>query len=397
MTKYLLIICYIKKGVLNMKKIILSIISIFIIITILIVDNSKVINKEDDNKIKVNNNLLSMMLETEDNSGVYQTSTLSTWPTEGYKYNPQLSYCENGGTLTWDEESNAISFNGNKSEKCYIYFDKVITLVNYIISQYTGTQGDNNIYYHNSTITDDDGNIIDAEDNSYRYAGANADVNNYICLGSSEVKCPDDNLYRIIGVFGDNNHGITDQQLVKVIKNTSIGDVAWNTTKSNDWASASLNETLNSTFKTEKLLEIADEIAEVIWKVSGYNTSAVTAKTAYISEITKATKTHTAQIGLMYASDYGFATTSNYWTTSLGRYDSTAKNTDWLFLGSYEWVLSPYSSYSNRAWYVDSRGSVYGGDYNVTGIIAVRPSFYLNQSVQYIKGSGTISDPIYVK
>ena len=63
MTKYLLIICYIKKGVLNMKKVILSIISIFIIITILIVDKSKVINKEDNNKIKVNNNLLCIMLE----------------------------------------------------------------------------------------------------------------------------------------------------------------------------------------------------------------------------------------------------------------------------------------------------------------------------------------------
>ncbi len=46
-----------------MKKIILSIVSIFIIITILIVDNSKVINKEDNNKIKVNNNLLCIMLE----------------------------------------------------------------------------------------------------------------------------------------------------------------------------------------------------------------------------------------------------------------------------------------------------------------------------------------------
>ena len=78
MTKYLLIICYIKKGVLNMKKIILSIISIFIIITILIVDNSKVINKEDNNKIKVNNNLLSMMLETEANSGKYEMTTSSS-------------------------------------------------------------------------------------------------------------------------------------------------------------------------------------------------------------------------------------------------------------------------------------------------------------------------------
>ncbi len=47
-----------------MKKIILSIISIFIIITILIVDNSKVINKEDNNKIKVNNNFIMHNVRT---------------------------------------------------------------------------------------------------------------------------------------------------------------------------------------------------------------------------------------------------------------------------------------------------------------------------------------------
>ena len=51
-----------------MKKIILSIISIFIIITILIVDNSKVINKEDNNKIKVNNNLLTNIKHADSHS-----------------------------------------------------------------------------------------------------------------------------------------------------------------------------------------------------------------------------------------------------------------------------------------------------------------------------------------
>ena len=40
-----------------------------------------------------------------------------------------------------------------------------------IKSQYTGTQGDNNIYFHNGTITSDDGTVIDANDSSYRYAG----------------------------------------------------------------------------------------------------------------------------------------------------------------------------------------------------------------------------------
>ena len=42
---------------------------------------------------------------------------------------------------------------------------KLPTLAEYVISQYTGTQGDNALYYHNSTLTNGAG------DNSYRYAG----------------------------------------------------------------------------------------------------------------------------------------------------------------------------------------------------------------------------------
>jgi len=42
---------------------------------------------------------------------------------------------------------------------------KLPTLAEYVISQYTGTQGDNGIYYHNSTLANGAG------DNSYRYAG----------------------------------------------------------------------------------------------------------------------------------------------------------------------------------------------------------------------------------
>ena len=43
--------------------------------------------------------------------------------------------------------------------------EKKPTLAEYVISQYTGTQGDNSLYYHNSTLTNGAG------DNSYRYSG----------------------------------------------------------------------------------------------------------------------------------------------------------------------------------------------------------------------------------
>ena len=57
---------------------------------------------------------------------------------------------------------------------------------------------DSTLYYHDSSLTNGAG------DNSYRYAGASERVNNFVCFGSNENSCPTDNLYRIIGVFGNN-------------------------------------------------------------------------------------------------------------------------------------------------------------------------------------------------
>ena len=273
------------------------------------------------------------------------------------------------------------------------------TLASYIISQYTGTQGENGLYFHNGTIKDTDGNIIDAEDGSYRYAGASNEVKNYICLGSSETVCPDDNLYRIIGIFGEENHGVKNQKLVKVIKNETYGSYKWNATNNNEWSNSSLNITLNSTFKTEKLLGIEDVIAEVSWRVSGTYSSTVTAKTFYTLEITNATKRYTSKIGLMYASDYGFATTPDYWITNLNSYnsESNAYKKNWLHLDDTEWTItSDDSSSSSGAWYVISDGSV-NVYFTVVATYTVRPSFYLTSSVQYESGDGTISNPIRLK
>ena len=353
--------------------------------------------------IKQNNNMLSMMLETEAGSGKYQVSSSNTWPTVVYIFNSELSKCEQGSKLSWDDTNKKVVMEGNVSDKCYVYFDAIVppkvlsdvcnggeSLSSCIIELSNKSESTLiNIYYHDSGLTNGAG------DNSYRYAGASADVKNYICLGSSEETCPEDNLYRIIGVFGDNNHGVTGQQLVKVIKTISYGTFAWNSISSNDWTSASLNETLNSTFKTEKLSGIEDKIAEVSWKVSGYSTTFATAKTVYTAEITNAYKTHTSKIGLMYPSDYGYATTQDYWTTDLDSYDSSAYKKDWLYLGSTEWLLSPGTGSSSGAWYVSSNGNV-RYSYGLAYTYAVRPSFYLLSSVGYASGDGSQNSPILI-
>ena len=348
------------------------------------------------NKIKQNNNMLSMMIESNAESGQYEMTTSSRWPTDGYVFNSELSKCENGGTLSWNDESKQVVFNGNISDKCYIYFDiyvePSVSVGDYIKNLYTGTQGENNLYYHDSSLTNGAG------DNSYRFAGASADVKNYICLGSDAETCPDDNLYRIIGVFDDNNHGVTGQQLVKVIKNISYGKYVWNTTMSNDWSSSSLNVTLNSTFMSEKLSGTEDKIANVSWKLSGYSATNITSKTLYTTEINNITKTYTGKIGLMYPSDYGFAASPDYWTTNIGNYNSAAKNKDWLFQSVDEWLLFTYTNDSNYIWYLISSGDVRcdnGG--NVSNSKAVYPSFYLSSDATYASGTGSQTDPIKIK
>ena len=266
---------------------------------------------------------------------------------------------------------------------------KLPTLAEYVKSQYTGTQGDNGIYYHESSLANGAG------DNSYRYAGASDSVNNYICLGSNEATCPDANLFRIIGVFGAQT---------KVIRAKSVGDQKWDSSNSNTWSSSSLNTYLNGTYLTS-LGTLADKIATTTWKVGGgswANIGTSVPKTAYQYEVgsSASTTTYDAKIGLMYVSDYYYSASPSAWTlVGYNSNDATkdyraAKTTNWLYLGSYEWTISRHSDGTNLAFFVDSTGYVH--NHFVTYSFAVRPSFNLLSSTTYVSGSGSMSDPVRV-
>ena len=367
--------------------------SIFIIIILVFVTIYNIIYK--NNNIYLNNkdeapNFISIMLEETVGSGEYKVSKSNKWPSKGYVFNKEMSYCNNGSTLTWNENDNSVSVNINKTDKCYVYFDIYqLTLAEYIKSQYTGTQGENSLYYHNSTLTNGAG------DNSYRYAGASDSVNNYICLGSDATTCPDANLFRIIGVFGNQT---------KVIRAKSVGYQQWHTSESNTWSSSSLNAYLNGTYLTS-LGTIAEKIATTTWKVgggSGSNISASVPATAYKNEVGSSASTTIIdkKIGLMYVSDYGFAASPSAWTKILGDYDGTdangtsIKTTNWLYLGNEEWTISRHSDNTNSAFFVNSTGNVLGS--NVRSDNGVRPSFNLESSVKYVSGSGSMSDPVRV-
>ena len=262
-------------------------------------------------------------------------------------------------------------------------------LADYVISQYTGTQGDNALYYHNSTLTNGAG------DNSYRYAGASDSVNNYICLGSDAATCPDANLFRIIGVFGDQT---------KVIRAKSVGNQKWDTNGSNTWSSSSLNTYLNGEYLTS-LGTLAEKIATTTWKVGGgswANIGTSVPKTAYQYEVgsSASSTTYDAKIGLMYVSDYYYGASPSAWTLMGYNSDAmkdyrAATSTNWLYLGSYEWTISRRSDDTNSAFCVNSTGYVFL--YDVASIRGVRPSFNLLSSTTYVSGSGSMSDPIIIE
>ena len=321
--------------------------------------------------------------------------------------------------------------NKNLTGKVLIQQEEIKpTLAEYIISQYTGTQGENNIYFHDSKLTNGAG------DNSYRFAGASEAVNNYVCFGSNVTPCPTDNLYRIIGVFGDRVKLIksdyatstllgTDGDYSKMYtannfdnssyKGNNLANIAaynWNKSNQNTWSLSNLNKTnLNTNFITNIGADWAAKIVETTWKVGGNtwaNIGTQPAKTAYQNEIVNPVTTnsqdnkteYSAKIGLMYVSDYMYAAPQDKWT--LVGYNSDASkdyraatSVNWMYMGLYEWTISRNADYSDYAFSVINTGNVndYSVGYNAYG---VRPVFYLSSSVNYASGSGTAADPILV-
>ena len=345
------------------------------------------------------------------------TATQAT-PSKEEQYTLKLTFVNYEG----DQTANATS---TLSAKVMIQKEPIVTtLASYITNLYTGTQGENGIYYHDATLTNGAG------DNSYRYAGASEAVNNYICFGSNATPCPEDNLYRIIGVFGDKVKLIKADYATTALlgadgdysraytatgldysyyKGNNLANVAvyyWNKSNQNTWSLSNLNKiNLNKNFITNIGADWAAKIDTTTWKVGGNtrtNIETQSATTAYQNEIVNPITTlsednkteYSAKIGLMYVSDYGFAAAPSAWTVNLNIYGNT-KNFNWMYLGGYEWTISRKAESSNDAFRVYDAGGV--NSISVAGIgLAVRPVFNLVSSTTYVEGDGTQSSPIRI-
>ena len=308
--------------------------------------------------------------------------------------------CDNDATGSWNNDSWGIVLtNLTKRTKCNIYFNKIVS-----VSEKVTTAMNN---YPSMFATDD-------ADNNVRYIGANP--NNYVYFNCGDYNNPTADtceLWRIIGVFNSvTKSDGTKENLVKIIRDESIGNIAWDDNNVNDWSTATLQQNLNSgTYYTTTLKNdtTRNAIEEVVWNLGGSSTyHDVTPSMFYERErgttvYTGHATTWTGKVGLMYPSDYGYATSGG---TTKDRASCLAKElimwgdsdfsdcngNDYLFdTNNTQWTLAPYSAIASYAFRVDYEGYVTYYDANAT--YAVRPALFLKSNIQVDKGTGAKSDP----
>ena len=301
-------------------------------------------------------------------------------------------------------------------------------------------------------------NLATDDYSNIRYIGKNP--NNYVSV--------DGDIWRIIGVMKNVDDGTGNKSdRVKLIRSESIGDYSWDTSESsvnggygvNEWSQADLMKLLNPGYESESVggslywnnqsgtcysspnnkttscnftsTGIKDKlktlISDAVWNIGANdgktytynniitskfyelerssNTGKICSSGTYCNDTVERTTTWKGLVGLMYPSDYGYATSGGSTTdraTCLNTYlndwisssVSDCKNNDWLYnSSSSQWTISPYavSYHARRAFIVYSGGSVVNA--YLHGGNGVRTVVYLTSNVKISGGEGTSESP----
>ena len=336
--------------------------------------------------------------------------------------------CDNDASASWDNDAWGIVLtNLTKRTKCNIYFETKKTPLTEVIT----TAMNNN---PSMFASDDPGNNI-------RYIGANP--SNYVyfnCSDYANLTADTCELWRIIGVFNNVTKGDgSKENLVKIIRADSLGYYAWSKEYDDfkygksDWPTSALNYLLNSGYDNESIggslywnaksgqclsdynhFEYCDFassglknditrniIENVVWNLGGAS-EYCTPSEFYVKERgTKVASGHattwTGKIGLMYLSDYGYATIGS---SSVSRTTCLEKKmSDW-----------PNDCYNNN--YLKDVGMTLspGPDEALTsncgGITCplpategslIYPTLYLKSNIKIKTGTGNGQDPYQLK
>lgn len=233
----------------------------------------------------------------------------------------------------------------------------------------------------------------------YRFRGKGP--NNYVSFN--------DEIWRIIGVFPTDDGTGNIENRVKIINTSSIGNTLWDTIGTNNWVSASLNNYMNSNYYNSLKESAKNMIGNTKYYLGGYNNNNVKSSEMfkYERKISGTTHfgynitSHINKIALMYASDYGYATTSceNKKFTSVAGDDLRVCTDDnWMYFNSEygEWLLNQHTRYLLTVHTIYSEGFLNSSNTNGT-LHITRPVLSLKYDVIRTGGSGTYEDPYILK
>ena len=239
----------------------------------------------------------------------------------------------------------------------------------------------------------------------YRYRGGDSTVKNYVTFNNE--------VWRIIGIIPTEDTNGNVENRIKIIRDTSIGNKYWNTTKDtttnsyNNWVTGTLNTYLNNDYYNTLSTNAKNMIGTAKYYLGGYKDSKITSdvmwqyerkneanRTGYYYETNPVMQNDASKkIAIMYASDYGYAA-SKECTSNLSDYNgANCKTTNnWLDKSAHTWLLPQFSDHSLGAFDVVPSG------YVITSSVsenenAVRPVLYLSSNVKISGGEGTSQKP----
>ena len=262
-----------------------------------------------------------------------------------------------------------------------------------------------------------------------RYMGADPD--NYIyfnCDNESAQTAQTCEMWRIIGTSYDG--------YIKIIKNDQLSTKRVYTNRAdNDWGNSDLSVYLNGDYYNGLKYSAKKAIAEKTWFTNGWAMSdygdgwGALPEYAYIKERSNTVRGNgidtsaTAKVGLMYASDFGFASqgcqslcpatasseetcSKKYniamdWDDPVDYNEAVCRESNWLYKGIEEWTMTP-NYMINRTYYaikIFNSGDTAGtAMWEGTGADAyIRPVVYLNKDTYIYDGNGTQANPYKIK
>lgn len=267
--------------------------------------------------------------------------------------------------------------------------------------------------------------VTDNNTEQYRYQGNNP--NNYVSFNNQ--------LWRIIGyvpvclevtpVTEDTNiNGIEFKQgeaqctkwenRVKIIKADPIGGYIYDKDNGLTWNGSYIQSLLNTCYLGKKdgcskycaAFHISQQaicnfsqnginendsygnmIESVYYNIGMADSYNLSSSNFYAKEITKQVSEST-MVGLMYASDFGYAISGYTGSLDYSSANSQMVN-NWLFAKGYEWTMT--TNATSKPIEVKNYGGLYPSSTYVGH--AVRPVLYLQSSINKISGYGTESNP----